>query len=221
MDGDGDARPCGRRGRLRHEITALLPDLRAFARFLVRGRAEADDLVQDTLVRALGALGQFQPGTNLKAWLFTILRNAFYEQLRRRKREQRALEAQFAEAESAAGASGEPGGDRATSPRLLWRLPPLLREALVLVGAQELSLRGGGGDLRRAGRHDEGARLAGPRPACPARARRSRRGRGRARLNSGPARPEPKRHGGRWGAAWLSSRAVHGRWRSRSRERAA
>jgi RNA polymerase sigma-70 factor (ECF subfamily) len=46
----------------------LLPDLRAFARFLVRDRIAADDLVQDTVVRALGALSQFQPGTNLKAW---------------------------------------------------------------------------------------------------------------------------------------------------------
>lgn len=123
---------------LRQQIAALLPDLRAFARFLVRDRTEADDLVQDGVVRALGALGQFQPGTNLKAWLFTILRNSFYEQVRRKKRERRALEAGFAEEES------EPPRqvsrtEMADLAQLLWRLPPLLREALVLVGAQELT----------------------------------------------------------------------------------
>src|SRR3954451_10995295 len=64
---------------LRSQIAGLLPDVRGFARFLVRDRVAADDLVQDALVRALGALEQFQPGSNLKAWLFTIVRNAFYE----------------------------------------------------------------------------------------------------------------------------------------------
>ena len=123
---------------LRRQIATLLPDLRAFARFLARDRAAADDVVQDSLVRALAALGQFQPGTNLKAWLFAILRNAFYEQARRRKREALLLQ-------------GQPEPDEAASPtqdhraavtdlqRLIWALPPLLREALILVGAQELS----------------------------------------------------------------------------------
>ena len=79
----------------RRQIAALLPDLRAFARFLARDRTIADDLVQDAVVRALGALDQFQPGTNLKAWLLTIVRNAFYEQMRRQKRESRALSSRF------------------------------------------------------------------------------------------------------------------------------
>ena len=70
---------------LRRQIGALLPDLRAFARFLARDRTLADDVVQDAVVRALAALHQFQPGTNLKAWLFAIVRNAFYEQVRRTK----------------------------------------------------------------------------------------------------------------------------------------
>lgn len=123
---------------LRSQIAYLLPDLRAFARFLLRDRASADDLVQDALVRALGALEQFQAGTNLKAWLFTILRNAFYEQTRRRKREVRVLEAQSASPERA-----EPAQDARSAledlDRLIWTLPPLLREALILVGAQELT----------------------------------------------------------------------------------
>ena len=131
----GNAAPAS---DLRREMTGLLPDLRAFARFLVRDRVAADDLVQDTLVRALAALNQFQPGTNLKAWLFTIERNAFFEQTRRRKRESRAMLAHTEQDE--AGPPAQVGhSDIADLQRMLWTLPPLLREALVLVGAQELT----------------------------------------------------------------------------------
>ncbi|HYZ62836.1 MAG TPA: sigma-70 family RNA polymerase sigma factor [Acetobacteraceae bacterium] len=123
---------------LRGQIAALVPDLRGFARFLVRDRAMADDLVQDVLVRALSALHQFEPGTNLKAWLFTILRNAFYEGARRRQREATALARQSARDEAAA-----PVQDARSELRdlqlLIWTLPPLLREALILVGAQEMT----------------------------------------------------------------------------------
>ena len=113
-------------------------DLRAFARFLARDRTLADDLVQETLVRSLGALGQFQPGTNLKAWLFTIQRNAFFEHARRRRREDVALHGHFAESE-AEGPAQHGAADLSDLQRMLFSLPPLLREALVLVGAQELS----------------------------------------------------------------------------------
>ena len=123
---------------LRRQIGALLPDLRAFARFLARDRTAADDVVQDAVVRALAASAQFQPGTNLKAWLFAILRNAFYEQGRRRKRETEALQARFDEAEAAAPAQ-DARSDLTDLERLIWGLPPLLREALILIGAQELS----------------------------------------------------------------------------------
>ena len=123
---------------LRREITILLPDLRGFARFLVRDRAMADDVVQDTLVRALAALHQFEPGTNLKAWLFTILRNQFYEQARRRKRETAAMDASF-QPEEGARPQQLARAELHELQALIWRLPPLLREALILVGAQELS----------------------------------------------------------------------------------
>ncbi len=116
----------------------ILPDLRAFARFLVRDRVVADDLVQDTVVRALGALAQFQPGTNLKAWLFTILRNLFFEQSRRRRREAIALSTQLPTEESVRPEQDDASHLRDLH-RLLWSLPPQLREALVLVGAQELA----------------------------------------------------------------------------------
>jgi RNA polymerase sigma-70 factor (ECF subfamily) len=122
---------------LRQQMPAVLPDLRAFARFLARDRGAADDLVQDTVARALAAADQFQDGSNVKAWLFTILRNIFYEQARRRRREARAIETQFAlRADEAPSVSR---ADIAELGTMLWRLPPLLREALVLVGAQGLS----------------------------------------------------------------------------------
>lgn len=123
---------------LRQELARLLPDLRAFARFLVRDRSAADDLVQDTVVRALAALDQFRARTNLKAWLFTILRNLFFEQTRRRRREAQALSEHGPIEEAVRADQGDPAVLRDLE-RTLWRLPPLLREALVLVGAQELT----------------------------------------------------------------------------------
>jgi len=123
---------------IRRQIAGLLPDLRAFARFLVRDRTAADDIVQDSIVRALAATDQFQPGTNLKAWLFTILRNQFYQQGRRRKREATLLQSRLREHEAA-----DPQQDARAAitdlQQLIWRLPPRLREALILVGAQEMS----------------------------------------------------------------------------------
>jgi RNA polymerase sigma-70 factor (ECF subfamily) len=60
------------------ELLLLIPKLRGYARQLVRDRHDADDLVQDVVVRALGAKERFEPGTNMRAWLFTILRNRFF-----------------------------------------------------------------------------------------------------------------------------------------------
>ena len=69
----------------RQDIVALLPHLRAFARSLTSGNAAlADDLVQDTMVNAMQAQAQFQEGTNLKAWMFTILRNRFHSVISRK-----------------------------------------------------------------------------------------------------------------------------------------
>lgn len=122
----------------RREIGSLLPDLRAFARFLARDPAIADDLVQEAVLRALRALPQFQGGTNLKAWCFTILRNVFYEQVRRKRVEIRAA------AEAMPAEAATPGGQGTFDAmrdltQAMWGLSPLLREALSLVGAQGLS----------------------------------------------------------------------------------
>ena len=122
----------------RRALIALLPELRGFARFLARQTSEADDLVQEAVVRGLAALPTFQQGTNMRAWMFTILRNAFYEQQRRRKTETRVLAQSFEESEAGPGAQ-DGHLDLSDLHRQLFRLPPLLREALVLVGAQGLS----------------------------------------------------------------------------------
>ncbi|WP_408870691.1 sigma-70 family RNA polymerase sigma factor [Asaia sp. HN010] len=120
-------------------MAAHLSDLRGFARYLTRDVTAADDLVQDTVLRALGARDQFVEGTNIKAWLFTILRNVFYEQKRRKVRETEIL------SEISQGSEEGREGDQGYHDHvldlsvLIWRLPETLREALILVGAQEMS----------------------------------------------------------------------------------
>ena len=71
----------------RNEVVALIPALRAFAWSLSHNAADADDLVQDTLIKAWTHRDKFEPGTNLRAWLFTILRNTYYTAVVRRRRE--------------------------------------------------------------------------------------------------------------------------------------
>ena len=138
MNREAGNREAVRQPDLRGELTTLLPDLRGFARFLVRDRAEADDLVQEAVVRALGALAQFQAGSSMRAWTFTILRNTYYEQARRRRTETRALQAQ-APAEGGLAPAQDSQAALTELRGFLWALPPLLREALVLVGAQGLA----------------------------------------------------------------------------------
>ena len=68
-------------------LLGAIPSLRAFAVSLSQNADKADDLVQETLMKAWDKQSSFEPGTNLKAWLFTILRNEFYSQMRKRGRE--------------------------------------------------------------------------------------------------------------------------------------
>lgn len=72
--------------RLRDEIVSLLPRLRRFARVLARQPADADDLVQIVVERALMKLDQFQPGSRLDAWMFAMTRNAWIDETRSRAR---------------------------------------------------------------------------------------------------------------------------------------
>lgn len=69
------------------EVPRHLPALRAFAISLARDVTLADDLVQETIVKAWANLDKFRPGTNMRAWLFTILRNVYFSELRKRKHE--------------------------------------------------------------------------------------------------------------------------------------
>ncbi|MGR3513518.1 MAG: RNA polymerase sigma factor [Paracoccaceae bacterium] len=72
---------------LQEEMLTHLPSLRAFAMSLTRDRTQADDLVQETILRAWAKIDQFEVGTNMRAWMFTILRNYFYTMRRKQKRE--------------------------------------------------------------------------------------------------------------------------------------
>lgn len=69
------------------QIVELIPTLRAFAVRFERRGPQADDLVQETLLRALGSIHQFQPGTQLKSWLFRIMRNVFFTTYNKSQRE--------------------------------------------------------------------------------------------------------------------------------------
>jgi len=70
----------------KHDMVDLIPSLRAFARGLCRQREAADDLVQEAMMRAWSSRDSFTPGSNLRAWMFTILRNHFYTTIRKDSR---------------------------------------------------------------------------------------------------------------------------------------
>ena len=72
---------------LRDSLLQSIPSMRAFAVSLTGNLDQADDLVQEAIVRGLTYIQQFQPGTNIEAWLFTILRNQFHTMYRKRRRE--------------------------------------------------------------------------------------------------------------------------------------
>ncbi len=117
----------------REGVVATLPRLRAYARGLAAGdRSLADDLVQDTVLLALRAEARFTPGTNLEAWLLTILRNRFLSTVGHRRRGQVALEDEEVERVLWVPAAQEAALDVRAFRRAFVRLPPVQREALVL-----------------------------------------------------------------------------------------
>ena len=71
----------------RDELAKLLPELRVFAISLTRNRATADDMMQDTALKAWTNMDKFEVGTNMRAWLFSILRNTYFSSRRKLKRE--------------------------------------------------------------------------------------------------------------------------------------
>jgi len=118
----------------RRELVALIPHLRAFARSLTGEPTAADDLAQDTMMKAWDARASFEMGTNMKAWTFMILRNQFYSEKRRSWR-QSQLDQEAAE--RTLMAVDDPASPVALNElRLgLAMLPSEQRESLVLVGA--------------------------------------------------------------------------------------
>jgi len=119
---------------LKDDIVALLPDLRAFARFMCREREAADDLVQNTVLAALDKQAQFETGTNLKAWLFTIMRNRFYSDMRSQRR--RPITIEDVESTSVEAVDNpEAALELRELSSALWKLSAQSREALILVGA--------------------------------------------------------------------------------------
>jgi RNA polymerase sigma-70 factor (ECF subfamily) len=122
----------------REEMLAAVPSLRAFGISLCGDVDQADDLVQETLHRALANIDSFQPGTNMPAWLITILRNLFYTNYRRRRRVVEDGEGRYA-----ASLKSQPEQEsRVEFEELraaLAKLSPDQREALILVGASGFS----------------------------------------------------------------------------------
>src|SRR5918992_496527 len=120
------------------DMVALVPQLHSFARSLCRDGVRADDLVQEALLRAFDNIERFKPGTNLKAWLFTIVRNEHYSQLRRRK-----FEAPDVPTDLLPEPSVQPDHDGELELRDLNRalaaLAPGQRTALILVSASGFS----------------------------------------------------------------------------------
>src|SRR5216684_406618 len=116
------------------ELLGLIPFLRAFARSLSGNQESADDLAQETLVKAWQSRATFIPGTNLKAWLFTILRNQFYSD-RRRAWRQAPWDQEAAERIPGGGSDQSWAAELSDTARALRCLSDEQREALILVGA--------------------------------------------------------------------------------------
>ena len=122
----------------RDVMLAAVPGLRAFAISLSGNADRADDLVQGTLLRAIANINSFQPGTNMLAWLFTILRNQFLSEYRKRRREVEDADGSYIE--SLTSAPGQQGHlEFKELYAALAKLPLVQREALLLVGASGFS----------------------------------------------------------------------------------
>lgn len=149
---------------VRDEIIGLLPNLRAFARTLTRNVTLSDDLVQDTVVKAWSNIERFELGTDLRAWLFTILRNHYYSLRRKYRREVEDVDGKFSNL-----LATQPAQTVATDLLDFWRAFAKLndeqREALTLVGASGFS-------------YDEAAAICG----CAVGTIKSRVNRARSRL---------------------------------------
>lgn len=122
----------------KRDLLAALPGLRAFAVSLIGRPDKADDLVQDTILKAWAKQSSFELGTNIKAWLFTILRNEFYTQMRKRGREVQDSDG-FMTEQLAVHPSQYGCLDLQDFRKALDQLPDDQREAIILIGASGFS----------------------------------------------------------------------------------
>jgi RNA polymerase sigma-70 factor, ECF subfamily len=123
---------------VREAMLAAVPSLRAFAISLSGNVDRADDLVQETLLRAMANIDSFEPGTNMSAWLFTILRNLFRSEYRKRRREVEDTDGNYAETLKS-HPEQQSRVEFEEFRTALAKLPPDQREALILVGASGFS----------------------------------------------------------------------------------
>ena len=131
-------RPEFNEAEFKRELTELIPHLRAFARSLCGNATLADDVAQDAMLKAWKARERFIPGSNLKAWTFTILRNQFYS-IKRRSWRATSLEPQVAEQTIVSNADAEQSMHLNDLRRGLDMLHDDQREAIILIGASGLS----------------------------------------------------------------------------------
>jgi RNA polymerase sigma-70 factor (ECF subfamily) len=161
------------------DLIPAIPSLRAFAVSVCGNPDRADDLVQETLVKAWSSLDSFEEGTNLTAWLFTILRNIYYSEFRKRRRE-----ASDPDGEYAAGLIAPDSQDSHMEFQdfraALQKLPLDQREAIILVAASGMS-------------YEEAAEICGCAPGTM----KSRVNRARNRLAELMAAPAEKTAAGR------------------------
>jgi RNA polymerase sigma-70 factor (ECF subfamily) len=132
------ATPSQSSPQFQRELIALIPHLRAFSRVLCGRRAIAEDMAQEALAKAWRARDRFELGTNLKAWLFTILRNEFYSHTRRAWRETH-WDDDLGDNIPAPAREQEWAMELSDAARALSALPDCQREPLILVAAGGLS----------------------------------------------------------------------------------
>jgi RNA polymerase sigma factor (sigma-70 family) len=164
-DHPGDSLSAIDKASFKRELTQVVPHLRAFARGLCGRPDLADDLVQETLLKAWAAQDRFEPGTSMRAWTFVILRNAYLTDMRR-NRFRGEYDEGVAERILTAPAGQEEPIHLSDLHRALLTLPAERREALLLVGAGGFS-------------YEEAAQICG----CAVGTIKSRVGRARAALS--------------------------------------
>jgi len=127
-------------GQVREQLVALLPKLRRFARALSRNMDDADDLVQLAVERALIRLDQWRPGTRLDSWMFGIIKNAWIDEVRSRRRRERVLAPEEL-GEQVADAAAEMHLERLSLAAAMERLPDEQRLVVALVLVEGLAYK--------------------------------------------------------------------------------